>query len=146
MSTSSLDDLIRILQLAISPVVLISGVGLLILSMTNRMSQLINRMRVIHQEILKTDEYDQEWEDQLKILFRRARLLKLGLLMFVLCILLDALMVIALFLIKLTGVNAGFIIALLFSFSLLGMVAGLVLFAGDVVANLRALKLELARR
>ncbi|KAF0248112.1 MAG: hypothetical protein FD167_2491, partial [bacterium] len=36
MQTSEVNEITKILQTAISPVVLISGIGLLVLSMTNR--------------------------------------------------------------------------------------------------------------
>ena len=40
-------DLIPILQVAIGPVILISGVGLLLLSMTNRLGRVIDRARLL---------------------------------------------------------------------------------------------------
>ena len=39
-------DLLPILQTAIGPVILVSGVGLLILSMTNRLGRAIDRARI----------------------------------------------------------------------------------------------------
>ncbi len=41
----SIKELIPVLQVAIGPVILISGVGLLLLSMTNRLSRVIERAR-----------------------------------------------------------------------------------------------------
>ncbi|WP_345111750.1 DUF2721 domain-containing protein [Candidatus Villigracilis vicinus] len=42
---TSIQELIPVLQTAIGPVILISGVGLLLLSMTNRLSRVIDRAR-----------------------------------------------------------------------------------------------------
>jgi len=145
MTNLYLDDVIRILQLAIGPVVLISGVGLLILSMTNRMSHLIDRIRALHAEIKRTGDEDKELDAQLEILLKRSRIIKSGLLMLVLSILLDAVMVILLFLIKLLGIGAGWLIALLFSFSLLCIISGLVFFVIDVSHNLWALSIEVGK-
>jgi len=142
----SIDDLIRILQLAVSPVVLISGVGLLILSMTNRLSHMIDRMRNIHSEILKAPATSDVWEDQLTVLIHRSHLLKKGLIMFVSSILLDSLIIIALFFIKLTGVGSGILIAILFSLSSIAVFIGLIFYAKDIVYSLHALELELRRR
>jgi len=142
----SIDDLIRILQLAVSPVVLISGVGLLILSMTNRLSHMIDRMRTIHNEVLKAPDSSDVWEDQLTVLIHRSHLLKNGLLMFVTSILLDALIIIALFFIKLTGVGSGILISVLFSLSSIAVFVGLIYYARDIVYSLHALELELGRR
>jgi hypothetical protein len=140
------DELIRILQLAISPVVLISGVGLLILSMTNRMAHLIDRIRSLHAEIRRTGDPDKSLDAQMEVLLKRSWLIKTGLLMFVLCILIDAMVVIMLFLIKLSGIGVGWLIALLFSASLLAMIAGLVLFIIDVSHNLWALRIEVGKQ
>jgi len=41
----NLDDLTRVLQASISPVALVSGVGLLILSLTNRFGRVTDRLR-----------------------------------------------------------------------------------------------------
>ena len=40
-------DLVPILQMAVGPVILISGVGLLLLSMTNRLGRVIDRSRLL---------------------------------------------------------------------------------------------------
>ena len=42
----SLKDLLPVLQVAIGPVILISGVGLLLLSMTNRLGRTIDRATI----------------------------------------------------------------------------------------------------
>jgi hypothetical protein len=47
----SVAELIPVLQIAIGPVILISGVGLLLLSMTNRLGRAIDRSRVLCQEL-----------------------------------------------------------------------------------------------
>jgi hypothetical protein len=47
----SLTDLITTLQLSIGPVILISGVGLILLSMTNRLARVIDRSRLLSQDI-----------------------------------------------------------------------------------------------
>ena len=51
MSFPTLTELIPILQIAIGPVILISGVGLLLLSMTNRLGRAIDRARILRQEL-----------------------------------------------------------------------------------------------
>ena len=44
----SLSELVPILQIAIGPAILISGVGLLLLSMTNRLGRVIDRALQLH--------------------------------------------------------------------------------------------------
>ncbi|MSU48902.1 MAG: DUF2721 domain-containing protein [Opitutus sp.] len=50
MTSTSLTQLVPILQLAIGPVILISGVGLLLLTMTNRFGRLLDRSRLLNRE------------------------------------------------------------------------------------------------
>jgi hypothetical protein len=51
MSIPSLTEVISVLQTAIGPVILISGVRLLLLSMTNRLGRVIDRARVLSREL-----------------------------------------------------------------------------------------------
>ena len=54
-----ISQLIPTLQVAIGPVVLISGIGLLILSMTNRFGRVIDRGRILARELAGVPEQDQ---------------------------------------------------------------------------------------
>lgn len=51
MPSTQLNDLIPVLQIAIGPVILISGVGLLLLSLTNRFGRAVDRSRQIIREL-----------------------------------------------------------------------------------------------
>ena len=53
-----LSDLIPTLQLAIGPMILISGVGLLLLSMTNRFGRIIDRARLLAAELRSASAAD----------------------------------------------------------------------------------------
>ena len=53
MNDYPISDLVTILQTAISPVILISGVGLLLLTMTNRLGRTIDRSRGLSDETEK---------------------------------------------------------------------------------------------
>ncbi len=74
MQLPPLAQLIPILQTAIGPVILISGVGLLLLTMTNRLGRVIDRARSLARERTQVDESNQaSIEAQLRILWVRAR-------------------------------------------------------------------------
>ena len=47
MPLTSLEKIIPMLQVAIGPVILISGIGLLLLTMTNRLGRAIDRARLL---------------------------------------------------------------------------------------------------
>lgn len=68
----NVDATIRLIQLSLSPIALISGAGLLLLSITNRLGRTIDRSR----SLLREHEHDEELKEQLRILLRRSRLLR----------------------------------------------------------------------
>ena len=79
MPQSSLNQIIPVLQVAIGPVILISGVGLLLLTMTNRLGRAIDRSRALTNELAKLTGHELEQTlAQIRIIYRRARLLRLS--------------------------------------------------------------------
>jgi len=66
-------ELVPVLQTAVSPVVLISGVGLLLLTMTNRLGRIVDRARSLAARVKEADGEDPEpLHAQLRILSQRA--------------------------------------------------------------------------
>ena len=47
MHSPTLQQLIPVIQTSVGPVILISGIGLLLLSMTNRLGRIIDRSRLL---------------------------------------------------------------------------------------------------
>lgn len=138
------DQLIRVLQTAISPVVLISGVGLLVLSMTNRFARTTDRARsLIAQRAGAKAEQRSRLDVQIRILYRRSRILLLSTSLSLTSVLLAALLIVALFVHYLTAVNLHHIVVVLFVLSLTALVASLVLFIKDMTLSLQALREEL---
>ena len=144
MVAASIGELVPVLQTAISPVILISGLGLLILAMTNRLGRTIDRARELVAEAgASTVEALQRREAQLAILWRRARLIRLAIILASGSALCAAFLIIALFLSVLFGLNAVWFIVALFVACLLMLVASLITFIREVNESLAALKLEL---
>lgn len=140
MSPLDLPVVVQILQVSIAPVVLISGVGLVILSQTNRMAHLTGRVRQLVQEWER--DRDDATRVQIEMLYRRARTLRFSIACLVGCILADAGVILEIFLSRLMGLDTPLLTAGLFSLALLLLVAGLVSFLVDVNQNLRALAVE----
>ena len=141
-----LDDLLPVLQTAIGPVILISGVGLLLLNMTNRLGRTIDRSRQLIDMLRHCDEeYHRRYKLQLDILWRRARLLQAAIALISTSALLAALLIIALFMTVLLKVEAAMVLSGLFILCLLSLIASLVFFIRDVNLALRALAHELGR-
>src|SRR5215212_6877417 len=101
-------ELIPVLQMAVGPVILISGVGLLLLSMTNRLGRVIDRTRLVAQSsrAAQPSEYGR-FSSQLQMLRRRAALLRAAITLASTSVLFAALLVITIFLLALLGSNLG---------------------------------------
>jgi len=80
MTTISLSSLVPILQLSIGPVILISGVGLLLLTLTNRFGRMLDRSRALKGEMSREPDGSgmAKLNAQIGILQRRATLLKIS--------------------------------------------------------------------
>jgi hypothetical protein len=139
-----ISQLIPVLQVAVGPVILISGVGLLLLTLTNRLGRAVDRSRQLGHELREVAEADrQRLASQVEILFRRARLLRLSIIMAGLSVLLVAILIIVVFLTVLMKLEVGLAIALLFIGCMAALIVSLIAFIRDIQLSLQALKLEL---
>ncbi|MBW7904900.1 MAG: DUF2721 domain-containing protein [Phycisphaerae bacterium] len=139
----SLADLIPTLQLAIGPAILISGVGLILLSMTNRFGRVIDRSRQLTNQMRGTSGAERERAlAEVKVLWRRARIVRAGIALAVLSALLAALLIISLFVGSLLALGAA-VPAGLFIMCMLSLIGALLVFFWDINLSLTALTLEL---
>ena len=141
-----LPDLIPTLQLAIGPVILISGVGLLLLSMTNRFGRIIDRAHLLaHARPDAAGSYAAA-DEQLAILARRARIVRAGIALAAVSALLAALLVITLFAGGLLHLGIAAAVVGLFVLCMLSLIASLLFFLTDINLSLHALWLEMPGR
>jgi hypothetical protein len=139
-----ISQLIPVLQIAIGPVIVISGVGLLLLTFTNRLGRAVDRSRQLRQELRQVPEADRHrLAPQVEILYRRARLLRLSIIMAGLSVLLVAMLIIVVFVEVLMKVEIAVAIALLFISCMAALIVSLIAFIRDIQLSLHALKLEL---
>lgn len=138
-----LGEIIPVLQVAIGPVILISGVGLLLLTMTNRLGRCIDRARQLAQQLPQADAQREPILAQVGIIYRRARVLRLTITLASLSVLLAAVLIVTLFLTVLLKWDNGLFVSLLFIACLTSLVASLVAFLYDINLSLVALKLEI---
>lgn len=140
----SLADLVPTLQLSIGPVILISGIGLLLLSMTNRLGRVIDRSRTLIRDLRIAAEDDRgNVRAQLEILSRRARIVRAAIALAALSVLLAALLVISLFVGALLQLPIVDLLVALFVLCLVSLIVSLAFFISDINLSLRALWLEM---
>jgi hypothetical protein len=144
MSVIPVQQLIPVLQIAIGPVILISGVGLVLLSLTNRFGRAIDRSRQLGREMREAGSAErQKLALQVEVLYRRARVIRLSIILATLSILLAAVLIIVLFVAASLKLEAGLAISLLFICCMSSLIGSLMAFIRDIQLSLHALKLEL---
>lgn len=124
--------------------ILISGVGLLLLSMTNRLGRAIDRARQLTEAYRKGTDADHERiKGQLKILWRRARLIRASIVWASSAVLLAALLIIILFVSTLLSLPTAAVIAILFGCCMGAIIISLLYFIRDINLSLHALQVEM---
>ncbi len=117
----------HIIQLAIAPVFLLTGVGTNMLVLTNRLARIIDRSRTLEERLEErleepeshTPDKERAARDELQVLFRRARKINRAIFLSTTCALLICMVVAALFVtdaldLKLASVIAGmFVLAMI---------------------------------
>ena len=137
-------DVIPTLQLSIGPVILISGVGLILLSMTNRFGRVIDRSRLLVCEVREASHADRSrLLEELRILAKRARRVRAGITCGVLAALFAALLTITLFVGALLRLDVAPVIVALFATCMLSLITCLLFFISDINLSLHALWLEI---
>lgn len=140
----ALTDLIPTLQLAVGPVILISGIGLILLSMTNRFGRIIDRSRILTEDLRRAPRAaHKRILAQLGILADRARTLRGAIALSTISVLLAAILVISLFLGALLQLNMVALIVILFVLCMLSLIISLLMFILDLRLSLEAFWLEM---
>jgi hypothetical protein len=135
----------KLLQLSMLPVVLISAAGLLLLSITNRLGRTIDRSREIARELSTgTSPLTEAGREQLRVLVRRAGLLRACATCVALSILFSSVMMIGLFLLVFESWTAQAFVLTMFFLSVLSLILSLTYFLADISVALKALRLDVA--
>lgn len=144
MNITTVPELLPILQSSISPVILISGVGLLLLTLTNRFGRMLDRARQLNQELAAElpPPKAAAIRAQIAILIRRASILRLSITLGSLTVLLAAVLMLLLFLAATFHLELGGIIAAVFCTGLLSLIGSMLAFIVDMNIALKAVKLE----
>lgn len=147
MNSSRLSELLPALQVAVAPVILISGVGLLLLSLTNRFGRAVDRARHLRQDLGQASDAERrQLTEQVDNLYRRARLIRTAIVMAAASELFAALLIITLFVGQLLSWPVALAVGPLFVLCLAALIVSLLAFMLDIRLSLAALKLELGRR
>lgn len=145
MQTSSISQLVPILQLSIGPVILISGVGLLLLTLTNRFGRMLDRSRAIIKEVragVETSAARANMNTQVKILHHRARLLRWSITLAAVTVLGAGVLILGLFVASFWHLELVAALVGVFCMAILTLIGSLGFFIQDMNLSLKAAELD----
>jgi len=141
----TLSEVSTVLQLSVSPTIVISACGLLLLSMTNRLGRAIDRSRVLARERAGASvEFQRNVDQQLSIIRSRCRLIRAGILSVSVCIFLTVILIVLLFLLATVRFDAAWVVASVFTASMGALLISVSYFIRDIFQSLAAVETEIA--
>jgi hypothetical protein len=139
-----IEYLSRILQASIGPSIFISGAGLLLLSMTNRLGRSIDRIRTLIKELENIPEKEfAPLELQIRILYRRCHLLRSAIGLATASIFFLCLIMLLLFSAFLLDAPLEHAVEILFAAGVISLLLSLVFFLMDIRLTLNSLRIEI---
>lgn len=128
-----LGDIGHIIQLAIAPVFLLTGVGTNLLVLTNRLARIIDRSRVLENRMDTLGEPAMaEYMDEVAVLYRRAQLINRAITLSTTCGLLICLVVATLFLGDALDLNIAPYIGALFVVAMFSLIGSFAFFLREI--------------
>ena len=137
------DSFIKFLQSSISPIALISGIGLILLTLTNRLGRTTDRSRDIVKQLRErsTKKEKQRRVVQLNILYRRSKFLRISIVSISFSILTSTLIIPILLVMNLLTIDLSTIGIFIFMLSIFGIIIAAIFLFIDVMWSLKALQI-----
>lgn len=128
----SITTVAHVIQLAVAPVFLLTGVGTILNVMTNRLSRIIDRFRILEKlrldvvEIKTNSIESNSYSNEMRVLAQRERVIYWAISLCTLCALLICVVIATLFVGSVMGVQLTGLIASLFIAAMLALTGGLI--------------------
>lgn len=123
----------QVIQLAVAPVFLLTGVGAILAVLVNRLGRVVDRFRTLERDLpSRAADTLGPHETEMTILSLRARMIHWAIGLCTGCALLVCIVIATLFVGSLTGVDISGIIAALFITAMLSLVSGLLCFLREI--------------
>jgi Protein of unknown function (DUF2721) len=137
-------DIAHVIQQAVAPVFLLSGVAAMLAVLTNRLGRVIDRARQFERDYheLPAGRERHAMRDRLAALSRRSRLINLAISLCTVCALLICLVIVTLFLSALMNVSGSRWIAGLFILAMLALIGGLVVFLREIFIATASVRID----
>lgn len=135
-----LGDISHIIQLAIAPVFLLTGVGTKLAVLTNRLARIIDRSRVIETRLHA--EADSESQSELVTLYRRAHLINRAITLSTACGLLVCVVIAALFIGDALNLGLAKFIAFCFVLGMFSLIGSFVYLLREIFIATRTMSMR----
>lgn len=130
---SGITDIAHVIQLAVAPVFLLTGVGAILSVLVNRLGRVVDRFRTLEGSLSSVkDAALLSVQTEMTKLSTRARMIHWAIGLCTGCALLVCMVIATLFVGSITGVEMPSVIAILFILAMLALVAGLLFFLREI--------------
>jgi len=144
---SNLGDIAHVIQLAIAPVFLLTGVGTLLAVLSNRLGRAVDRSRVLEDRVPGlAGEALALAQAELVLISRRTRLIYTAIALAVLCALLICLLIAVAFLDAFLAMNLARVMGALFVLAMFALIASLGAFLREIFLAVSSARLAMRRR
>jgi hypothetical protein len=132
----------HVIQLAVAPVFLLTGVSGLLAVLTQRLSRIIDRARTLEDRASKAPESEQNRiHAELLLLSQRARRINMAVSLCTLCALLICAVIVALFVGAFLSTDVSVLIGVIFTTAMLALFTALVSFLREIYIATRSLRI-----
>ena len=137
----------EVIRLAVAPVFLLSGVGIMLTLFVNRLARAVDRSRELERNVANVHEADrvQELHRHLATLARRGRLLSVAIALGTICALLVSIVIVVLFLGESFDFRVSWLVDALFIAAMLSFIGAILCFLREVFIATTTLRLGLHR-
>jgi len=125
----SVTPVAHVIQLAVAPVFLLTGVGAILAVLTNRLARVVDRFRQLKN---LSDDAQQKYKPEMATLLRRARWVHWAVTLCTVATLFICIVVAALFVASVIGADPSRLVSILFIFAMLGLISGLLCFLREI--------------
>jgi hypothetical protein len=142
MQESQVSAIAHVIQLAVAPVFLLTGVGAMLGVMANRLARVIDRARVLEERLPgATPERELRYLSELKTLERRGSLMQRAIGLCTTSALLVCAVIVILFVGAFLEADVSGVIGLLFVAAMLALFSGLVMFLAEIRLAIRGMRI-----
>ncbi len=135
-------NVVHVIQLAIAPVFLLSGVGVILTVLTNRLARIIDRARVVEDQIQKAPrDHHSEMTSELSMLRHRAWMVNVALTLSTSCALLVCLVIALLFVGSALRLDLELVISIMFVTAMVALVGCLTIFLREIYLGTASLRI-----